>query len=195
MRTLLVCILCLNLSACAEFIYKGSCSAKYGEGGFSIDRIVSRTDLKPVFDGIAASLCDGNSFCAMQDPRAADPTLLVTDFVDIQSLKPYRGGILMGELMRGSLSTACCARILQGEFSMFFRLSENGLVALTRDPKSILTKEYRHSECVVGTYHYTTDKLYLFARRINIYTGVISKFVSREITFICPGETVISRIE
>ena len=185
-RICCVAMACLFFSSCAGEI---TCSSKYA--GYSSDEMLVKPDMKPIFDDIARSLCDPDS-CAGQNPQN---TLLVTDFVDIQSLKPGRAGFLMGELMRGGLNSLCCSDIIQGEFSKFFKLSDNGLVALTRNPKEIHTNEYRNSDCIVGTYSYSIDKLYLFVRKIDIYTGVISKFISREISFTCPGDKVVTQIQ
>lgn len=188
---LLLCVFSLN--GCAGLLYNPSCSKKFGERSYSLDKVISNANLKGIFEEIAQEFCDkkrdGN--CAT---HGMSPAVLVADFVDIQSLEPKHAGILMAELMKSSLNNTCCNRIVQAEFSKFFRLSEKGLIALTRDPKEILKDEYPFSDCIVGTYNYSSDKLYIFVRRINIYTGEISKIVSREISFSCFGDSVTTSV-
>lgn len=192
--TIIALLLCFfSLSGCAGLLYNPSCSKKFGERSYSLDKVISNADLKGIFDKIALEFCDKKqpSNCG---PQGMSPAVLVADFVDIQSLEPKHTGILMGELMKSSLNNNCCYRIVQAEFSKFFRLSEKGLIALTRDPKEILKDEYPFSDCIVGTYNYSSNKLYIFVRRINIYTGEISKIVSREISFSCFGDSVTTSV-
>jgi hypothetical protein len=124
-------------------------------------------------------------------------TVMVTDFVDVQSYVPKRSGLLMGELMRGSLNKICCYKIIQGEFSKYFNLSADGLVVLTRDASQIKDDEYYQHEVVVGTYNYLQDyyhlrrnKLVIFVRRIDTQTGKISKIVTRELNYYCDGREI-----
>lgn len=182
-----------SLSGCVGVLYNPSCSKKFGESSYALERIISKADLKSIFEKIAQEFCDKKqpSNCS---PQGMSPAVLVADFVDIQSLEPQHTGILMAELMKSGLNNNCCNRIVQAEFSKFFKLSEKGLIALTRDPKEILKDEYPFTECIVGTYNYSSDKLYIFVRRINIYTGEISKIVSREISFSCYGDSVTTSV-
>jgi hypothetical protein len=109
--------------------------------------------------------------------------VLVTDFADIQSFQPNQAGLLMGELMRGSLSNVCCYKIIQAEFGKYFKLSENGLVVLTRNATEIKNDEYAKSEAIVGTYSYmNNNKVVIFARRMNTETGKISRMVTKEVS-------------
>lgn len=188
---LLLCV--FSLSGCTGLLYNPSCSKKFGERSSSLDKVISKADLKGIFQEIAQEFCDKKkpNHCG---PQRMSPAVLVADFVDIQSLEPKNAGILMGEIMKSSLNNNCCYRIVQAEFSRFFKLSEKGLIALTRDPKEILKDEYPFSDCIVGTYNYSSDKLYIFVRRINIYTGEISRIVSREISFSCFGDSVTTSV-
>ncbi len=188
---LLLCF--FSLSGCAGLLYNPSCSKKFGERAYSLEKVISNANIKGIFEEIAQEFCDKKKpiHCG---PQGMSPAVLVADFVDIQSLEPKHAGILMGELMKSSLNSSCCYKIVQAEFSKFFKLSEKGLIALTRDPKEILKDEYPFSECIVGTYNYSSDKLYIFVRRINIYTGEISKIVSREISFSCFGDSVTTSV-
>lgn len=173
-------------------------------------QLLEHTDLKGLFDGIALEICsegcDGavdhdTGVTAPQGPappsvparpieRCAGETILVTDFVDLHTLSPQKHGLLMGELMRSSLNSRCGYRIVQAEFSSYFRLSENGLVVLSRNSADIKSREYRQSECVVGTYSFVGAKLIVTVRRISTLTGRITRMVTREIDYTCSGDTV-----
>lgn len=166
------------------------------------------TDLKSLFEDISAELCvDGCADWVTAIPDETGgiihtvdreivqrQTVMVTDFVDVQSYIPNRSGILMGELMRAGLNKTCCYKIIQGEFARYFKLSTDGLVVLTRDIAEIKDDEYAQPEVVVGTYNYLQDsyhlrrnKLVIFVRRINTQTGKISKIVMRELNYYCDG--------
>ena len=116
-------------------------------------------------------------------------TVLVADFVDLQNLLPNQTGILMGELMRGSLNSVCNYGIIQAEFSKYFKLSEKGLLVLSRDVSDIKIDTYSQSECIVGTYSIMNNKLMIFARRINTGSGLISKMVTKEVDFECGDDS------
>jgi hypothetical protein len=172
-------------------------------------QLLEHTDLKSLFAGIAAEICangcngaapgtdaqanTGTAYSnapAKAGERCAGETILVTDFVDLQTLVPNKHGLLMGDLMRSSLNSRCGYRIVQAEFSSYFRLSENGLVVLSRNSADIKNREYRQSECVVGTYSFVGAKLIVTVRRINTLTGRITRMVTREIDYTCSGDTV-----
>ena len=154
---------------------------------------VRMLDLKGIFDGLAKELCTdcrppqqeakpaGGTTCGEQTPD----DLLVTDFVDLTTLEPKQSGILLGESMRSSLSRICCRKIQQVELAKYFKLTDKGLVALTRDVDKIVKDQFPPKECVVGTYVLTSDKLILFAKRINLADGAVVRMTSREITFTC----------
>ena len=155
----------------------------------SLDEILSRVDMKQVFQGMAADLC-GESCKRTGSQKVAacsSPTLLITDFVDIHSLQPKKHGIVMGELMRSSLNHACNAKIVQAEFSENFTLSDKGLVAMSRDPKQARHADYPYSDYIVGTFSYSGNKLFLFVRKVDVTTGRVTKMASREITVGCGG--------
>jgi hypothetical protein len=165
-------------------------------------QLLEHTDLKSLFDGIALEICaDGcqgtadpgtaaNPVPTKPSERCSGETILVTDFVDLQSLAPQKHGLLMGDLMRSALNSRCGYRIVQAEFSSFFRLSENGLVVLSRNSADIRNSEYRQSECVVGTYSFVGAKLIVSVRRISTLTGRITRMVTREVDYTCSGDSV-----
>ena len=102
----------------------------------------------------------------------------------------------MGELMRASLNKVCCYKIIQAEFAKYFKLSEKGLVVLTRNVNEIKKSEYFQSEAIVGTYNYVNNnKVVIFARKINMETGKISRMVTREVNYSCLGRLVKYSVE
>lgn len=173
---------------------RSSCSGK------SFNQLLESTDLKPLFNEIARELCTetsasggGTTSEKSANGSAANDTdysVLITDFVDIQSFTPASQGLLMGELMRGSLSSVCSTKITQVEFAKFFSLNEKGLVVLSRKVSEIKKDEYNQTEAIVGTYSYLNNKIVIFARKINVVTGKISRMVTREIDYNCSGGTV-----
>lgn len=170
----LLAILSLCLTSCATYQSDGSV--------FSFQRTFS---WQKVFDDMAEELCSEQSGACTNDSAECNKsghTFLVTDFVDIQTFAPHYTGILFGELIRSSLSKQCHAKIIEAEFSKYFKLSEKGLVALTRSPNEIRFDEYPYSQCIVGTYsHNRNGKIFIFVRKISTTTGKISRIVSREI--------------
>lgn len=173
----------------------------------TLPMLLDATDLKALFQDISTELCvdtcsdcpasvvaNGGAVtqtCGNRD-GVNRQTVLVTDFADIQSYLPNQSGLLMGELMRGGLNSVCCYRIIQAEFAKYFKLSENGLVVLTRKVSEIKKDEYLQSEAVVGTYSYlNNNKVIIFVRKINTESGKISRMVTRELTYTCSGRSVM----
>lgn len=199
---LLVCFLTGLLTGCAGSLPSrlagGTCYNK------PLPLLLDSTDLRELFQNIATDLCtdtcsdcssattDGRKASACQNSDGASrATVLVTDFADLQSFIPNQPGLLMGELMRGSLNNACCYRIVQAEFGKFFKLSENGLVVLTRKVNEIKKDEFHQSEAIVGTYNYMNNsKVVIFVRKMNVETGRISRMVTKEIDYSCTGRAV-----
>ncbi|MDD2307965.1 MAG: FlgO family outer membrane protein [Desulfuromonadaceae bacterium] len=169
--------------------------------GKSFNQLLESTELKPLFNDIAREFCTEPCAAGAGTPPESIPTcsgandstdysILVTDFVDIQSFTPASQGLLMGELMRGSLSSVCSTKITQVEFAKFFNLNEKGLVVLSRKVSEIKKDEYDQTEAIVGTYSYLNNKIVIFARKINVVSGKISRMVTREIDYNCAGGTV-----
>jgi hypothetical protein len=192
--------LCL-LNGCVADIVYGPC---YGK---TLPQLLDSTTLKPLFQEIAYELCtDSCSDCVVRNLDGTTPkltpntctleeirrqTVLVTDFVDLKSYVPGESGLLMGEMMRGSLNQVCCYKIVQTEFGKYFKLNENGLVSLTRRVSEIKHDDYPQPEAVVGTYNYLNNsKVVLFVRRINTTTGYVTKMVTREIDYSCIGRQI-----
>lgn len=198
----LVCgALLFALTGCAANIVapSGGCNGK------TLPVLLDSTDLKALFEDIAAELCvDTCSGCAARTPEGKivanvcanreeinRQTVLVTDFADIQTFMPNQPGLLMGELMRAGLSKVCCYKIVQAEFGKYFKLSESGLIVLTRKTSEIKKDEYVQPEAIIGTYNYlNNNKVLVFVRRINTETGKITKMVTRELDYSCFGKSL-----
>lgn len=211
-RSFVIVALCsalaCSLSGCVKTygVYDGVCR----NSKIALPILLDSTNLKALFEDMAAELCiDTCSDCAL---RAADrsagsnvcassesnkrQTVLVTDFADIQTLIPNQSGILMGELMRSALNKVCCYKIAQAEFGRYFKLSENGLVVLTRKSSEVKKDEYLQPEVVIGTYSYlNSNKVMVFVRKINTETGQITKMVTREVDYSCLGGILSSTVK
>jgi hypothetical protein len=200
-RFSLVCILAMVA------LLAGGCASTQGPcHGKSLAQLLDATDLKSLFQQAAYELCTENcrdcirkspdgtvvvlpDLCSTDDIKRQ--TVLVTDFVDIKTYAPEQHGLLMGELMRGSLNQVCCYRIVQAEFGKYFKLNENGLVSLTRRISDVKQDSYPQPEAVIGTYnHVNSNKMVLFVRRINTTTGQVVKMVTREIDYSCNGRQI-----
>ena len=193
--------LAVTISGCAAQNTAVRYSTCYGK---TFNQLLEATDLKPLFNDIARELCtepcppEGGSSpsdkadksrCSAESDKN-NYSILITDFVDIQTFTPASQGLLMGELMRGSLSSICSTKITQVEFAKFFNLNEKGLVVLSRKVSEIKNDEYDQTEAIVGTYSYLNNKIVIFARKINVITGKISRMVTREVDYNCAGGNV-----
>lgn len=167
--------------------------------GKSLPQLLDATSLKPLFEELASELCSNNCGAKNDQSQPAScgvdevkrQTVLVTDFVDIKSFMPEQSGQVMGELMRASLNQVCCYKIVQAEFGKYFKLSENGLISLTRRISEVKQDDYPQAEAVVGTYTYlNSNKVILFVRRINTSTGHVVKMATREIDYSCLGRHI-----
>lgn len=193
-------LLCAVLPGCVANIpatVGGDCYNK------TLPGLLDSTDLKALFHDMASELCidkcsdrlalncgPASSCDDVSDKDRA--TVMVTDFADLQSFLPSQPGLLMGELMRSGLNDVCCYKIVQAEFARYFKLSENGLIVLTRQASEIKRNEYSQPEAIVGTYTYLNkNKVLVFVRKINTETGTISKMVTRELTYTCGDRSVL----
>lgn len=199
-RFVILAVLVLLQSGCAGTMLNSPCT------GRTLPQLLDATNLKALFQEMAYELCtDSCSDCAVRDAdkvmqvvptscgfeETRRQTVLVTDFVDIKSFMPEHSGLLMGEMMRGSLNRVCCYKIVQAEFGKYFKLNEHGLVSLTRRVSEVKQDDYQQPEAVVGTYNYLNNsKVVLFVRRINTTTGHVVKMVTREIDYSCIGRQI-----
>jgi hypothetical protein len=186
-------------AALALFLFAGHaapCQAGFydRENGRCAGRYFEQIEFKEIFQDIAREFCPGfcsgcsslENYCGSGAAQnKASRSVLVADFVDLQNLQSNQTGALMGELMRGSLNRACNYSIVQAEFSKYFKLSDKGLVVLSRDASDLKMDTDTQSESIVGTYSIMNNKLLIFARRINTGSGLISKMVIKEVDFEC----------
>lgn len=169
-------------------IFTGCASPCYDRHGvlYNPDDVVVRLDLQKTFDEVALQMCG-----YINVNSVPTKTVLVTDFVDVETFQSNGSGMFMSEMLKSSLNQKCNYTIAQAEFSKFFKLNRGGLLALTRD-----AKEVKHTEvpigatAIVGTFKYSPTTLHLFVREINTYSGKISKFITKEIPFTCMGDSV-----
>jgi len=194
-------ILAVTLTGCAAQNTAARFSTCYGK---TFNQLLESTNLKPLFNDISRELCSDKCTAEGVSTSADNPnadscsvandknsySILITDFVDIQTFTPASQGLLMGELMRGSLSSICSTKITQVEFAKFFNLNEKGLVVLSRKVSEIKKDDYDQTEAIVGTYSYLNNKIVIFARKINVITGKISRMVTREVDYNCSGGIV-----
>lgn len=177
----------LGLAGCASTDHQ-QC-AKLG-----LPRLIVLNEVGRVFDDIANGFCPAT--CPDPGPSAApvtgscnDPGLsrlvLVPDFVNLTTYTPGATGLYMGEQMRAALSQRCNSKIYQAEFGRDLKLSDEGLVALTRNPAEVVNEEFTGQDVLIGTYAYSGNRLSFFVRKISGAGGVISKMIAKEIEFGC----------
>ncbi|HOE42239.1 MAG TPA: FlgO family outer membrane protein [Rhodoferax sp.] len=156
-----------------------------------LSALVAVAEVSQVFDDIALGFCPancvgelatGSGACAESAPTKL---VLVPDFVSITNYLPGVAGLYMGEQMRAALSQRCSSQIYQAEFGRDLKLSEEGLVALTRNPGEVVRDEFRGQDILIGTYSFNGNRLAMFIRKINSTSGVISKMVSKEVVYNC----------
>lgn len=169
----------LFLSSCAS-------SSQYNKIAYchNPDEQISNVKLQKYFNQIADELCGDE--CS--DRRCAAESIMVPDFVDIQSVEAKKIGNLMGELMRSSLNKVCGYNIVQEKFSHLFKVSDTGLISLKTVPRDNVKSGNAPSSdksSVLGTYSASADKLYIFAKIVNNSNGKITKMTSKEVTLSC----------
>jgi hypothetical protein len=180
----------LPLGGCALLNDNSPC---YGQ---SLPALMDAGNLQQVFAEIARELCQPACAGDCRGERAAcgaevsTRPVMVSDFANLDTYVPGQAGLLMGEMMRSALSTGCCRKIVQAEYGKFFKLSEQGLVILTRKVDEIRRDDFPGQDIVVGTYSFHGSKLSIFARRIDSRTGIVERMVTREITYSCNGSRI-----
>ena len=135
--------------------------------------------LQPVFDGMTNELMV--NACGLGTPGG----FVVTDLVNMADLKPGVPGLVMGEVVRASLTRLDCQRVFQVEATNLLTLNDQGFLALSRSATEVRPEIGPVREAVVGTYHAWPDKMLVVLRRINTQTGQLTRSVSREISFSC----------
>ena len=153
-------------------------------------------DLNSFFAAMANDLKVQSCEVAGKSADADDATrgYLVTDFVDLQDFSAGRPGKVMGEVMRAAISGPNrCARVYQVEFSKNFKLTDTGLVSLSRNIEDLDPALRPVKEAVVGTYTSWPTKMLFVVRRIDLMTGRIVQSSSREVKFECRGGRLLPK--
>jgi len=180
LRVLLAVGLCLFLlNGCAS-------SSQYNKIAYchNPDEQISNVKMQKYFDQMAEELCGGE--CGKR--LCGGESMMVPDFVNIHSFDPQKTGILMGELMRGSINKVCGYNIIQEKFSHLFRVSDSGLISLKTAPKDYLKSgdaSLSVKSSILGTFSITSGKLYIFAKVVSNADGKITKMTSKEVNLSC----------
>jgi hypothetical protein len=154
---------------------------------------LSALDLSGLFSGIAKEICTYYQDNCTVDSTAGSKKslpLMVTDFVDLESLQSDKSGLLMGELMRSYLMKSCCRTVVQAEVGKDIRINEKGTVSLTRQLNQLKTVDLDLREVVVGTYHNFYDKLVINVKIIDLQTQAIKQSVVKELRFNCSNKVL-----
>ncbi len=157
---------------------------------------LSAIDLSGLFSGIAEEICTYYAGSCTKGTLAAPkgvPPIMVTDFVEIESLQSDKSGLLMGDLMRAYLMKNCCRVVIQAEVGKDIRINNKGTVSLTRQPNQLMKSELDIREIVIGTYHNFNDKLVINVKIIDIQTQAIKQSVVKELKFTCSNQTLKAR--
>lgn len=170
-----------------SMLYDTSCQQRWRDYPSSREKILSVVDWKGVFGSMASQLC-------REDPgecgAAGRPPLFLTDFVDVQSGTVQKTGVVLSDLMYGSLIRQCCSPVMKGEFDQLFTISEKGRITLIPQADRGADILYPYYEAVFGTYLFTLDRLTLSVRKINVYTGEVTAAAERDIVFTCFHDTI-----
>jgi hypothetical protein len=105
-------------------------------------------------------------------------TIIVSDFVDIETMQTNKIGILFGEHMRVALNNLRDHDVLDLELSDTIQLNRYGTQALSRDTNNFTTEI---QEIVVGRYNITDEYIEIFVSRVEPTTKVIKKMESMRI--------------
>ena len=142
------------------------------------------TDLSNLMQSMAAELSLG---LPKFDPRSSDNygVLLVSDFVNINTLKTEPNSLVMSDMLRTYLANLPGKRVVQVEFGKDIRLSDSGVVSLTRNIDLTNKQKVGANQVVVGTYLDLQTKLVINLRAIDPSNQIISSAVVRELKYTC----------
>jgi hypothetical protein len=190
-----------GLAAGAGSILLSGCQTpRFGVEDTSCDTKVitklSAIDLSGLFSGIAEEICTYYAGSCAKGTLAAPkgvPPIMVTDFVEIESLQSDKSGLLMGDLMRAYLMKNCCRAVIQAEVGKDIRINDKGTVSLTRQPNQLMKSELDIREIVIGTYHNFNDKLVINVKIIDIQNQAIKQSVVKELKFTCSNQMLKAR--
>lgn len=138
------------------------------------------TDLSNLMQSLAVEL--GNGL-----PKSNDQVgvLLVADFVNINTLKTEQNSLVMSDMLRTYLANLPGKKVVQVEFGKDIRLSDSGVVSLTRNLDLTNKQKVGANQVVVGTYLDLQTKLVINLRAIDPSNQIISSAVVRELKYSC----------
>jgi hypothetical protein len=149
----------------------------------SKNELYGRIDLLKVTQLLATDLCDPS--LQMLSTYKAEDAILVPDMLDVQSYKPEKIGVHLGDLLRASINSICRYPVRQLDLSEQIKLNEDGLTALTREAvKAAQTSVPAHTAILV-TYSVQPNKLTLVGRTVHLSTSTIVKSSTKEIVWGC----------
>lgn len=144
------------------------------------------TDLSNLMQSMAAELSNG---LPKYDPKSSDNygVLLVADFVNVNTLKTEQNSLVMSDMLRTYLANLPGKRVIQVEFGKDIRLSDSGVISLTRNIDLANKQKVGANQVVVGTYLDLQSKLIINLRAIDPTNQIISSAVVRELKYSCNG--------
>jgi hypothetical protein len=166
----------------------GGCTALTGTNisdkcAISKNELYSRIDFRRIASLLAAELCDPSSPVA--GSMRPEDAILVPDVLDVQTYKPEKVGIYLGDLLRASINARCKYPVRQLDLSDQFKLNDEGLVALTRDAaKAAQTSVSAHTAIVV-TYSMQPSKMTLVGRTVHLSNSTIVSSSTKEVSWSC----------
>lgn len=142
------------------------------------------TDLSSLMQSMAAELNNG---LPKFDPRFSEDNsvLLVSDFVNINTLKTEQNSLVMSDMLRTYLANLPGKKVIQVEFGKDIRLSDSGVISLTRNIDLANKQKVGANQVVVGTYLDLQSKLIINLRAIDPTNQIISSAVVRELKYSC----------
>jgi hypothetical protein len=174
----LLCAL-LGLSACG--------TAGRGDAQcLTFEDKLQATDLTVLVSGMATEL---NTSLPKFDPNGPDEygVLLVADFVNVNTLKTEPNVLVMSEMMRSYLARIPGKKVVQVEFGKDIRISDTGIVSLTRKIGQTGNTKVGASQVIVGTYLNLPNKLVINVKAIDPSNQIISAAIVRELNYSCSG--------
>jgi hypothetical protein len=144
------------------------------------------TDLTLLVSGMATEL---NTSLPKFDPNGPDEygILLVADFVNVNTLKTEPNVLVMSEMMRSYLARIPGKKVVQVEFGKDIRISDTGIVSLTRKIGQTGNTKVGASQVIVGTYLNMPNKLIINVKAIDPSNQIISAAIVRELNYSCSG--------
>ena len=148
-------ILCFLLNSCCECPY-----VLYGE----FDRLNTFIKLSKEICDSEFNVCNGNA-------------IVISDFINIDTWKVDSKGILFSEYMKAALSKVCSCEIYEVKLRRSLKLSEEGLVALTRNAYEVKNRNIQARWIILGTYRETEYGVTIFVKLVDFMTGKVKKVV------------------